>query len=264
MANIKGDIIVDGNVTVDATTIQNEFNVQDTKFKIIKTDDTTTFLQFQINGTLTANNTLTTSQTSNITVDLPDTTDTLIGLDTIDTLTNKDITDSSSNVAVGGIFTSSGGNIVRVVDASEPSTGQVLTATSNSTATWQTPSSGSAVRILNATNPVFSTKNSTYQKIKHICWPGTTELGCDTSGNIVASIYCDAGATADFRIQDITNATTIASTTGVSSTSSLNVLEFSATYPTTQAIWESQIRRATGSGNQLVYSEGAGVIYGNF
>lgn len=77
--------------------------------------------------------------TANRTIDLPDASDVLAGLSTADTFTNKTMTSSTNNVVSRGLFTNSGSNIVSTYAAVAPSTGQVLTATSSTTATWQTP-----------------------------------------------------------------------------------------------------------------------------
>ena len=57
-----------------------------------------------------------------------------------DTLTNKTITDSSNDVAANSL--NSATTNIDVSSATAPSAGQVLTATSSTAATWQTPSSG--------------------------------------------------------------------------------------------------------------------------
>ena len=72
---------------------------------------------------------------------LPSGPDTLVGRNTIDTLTNKSITDSTDNVTASSLFSANRTNTISVFAATNPSSGQVLTATSSTTATWQSPAS---------------------------------------------------------------------------------------------------------------------------
>jgi len=97
-----------------------------------------------------ANNTATTligSQTVNRTLTLPDATDTLVGKSTTDTLINKTVVDASDTVTASALFSAgtnsvTAPNTINVRLAANPTVGQVLTATSATAATWQTPSSG--------------------------------------------------------------------------------------------------------------------------
>lgn len=57
-------------------------------------------------------------------------------------LTNKTLTSTTNNVAAKSLH--SAGTVVDVSAATAPSSGQVLTATSSTTATWQTPASAPA------------------------------------------------------------------------------------------------------------------------
>lgn len=58
----------------------------------------------------------------------------------VETFTNKTITDTSNSVAAGKLHSAT--TIIDVVSATAPTSGQVLTATSGTSATWQTPSGG--------------------------------------------------------------------------------------------------------------------------
>ena len=64
-----------------------------------------------------------------------------VGTTDTQTLTNKTIVSSTNNVAAGYLFANVGNIVIDIVNAAEPSSGQVLTATSNNIANWQTPSS---------------------------------------------------------------------------------------------------------------------------
>ena len=59
-----------------------------------------------------------------------------------ETLTNKTMTSSTNNVTSRGLFTDTGSGTVSTFAAAAPSSGQVLTATGATTATWQTPAGG--------------------------------------------------------------------------------------------------------------------------
>jgi len=89
-----------------------------------------------------SNNTCTTllgSQTVDRTLTLPNATDTLVGKNTNDVLTNKTLTSNTNNVTASSLFSGAGANTVGVRAAANPTVGQVLTATSATTATWQAP-----------------------------------------------------------------------------------------------------------------------------
>lgn len=57
-----------------------------------------------------------------------------------------------TNVTATGLFSGSSTNTINVSNAANPITGQVLTASSPTTATWQTPSAESLIGILPVTN----------------------------------------------------------------------------------------------------------------
>jgi len=65
-----------------------------------------------------------------------------VGTTDTQVLTNKTATDPTNNINARGLFSNSGVNTVSVYAAANPSSGQVLTATGATTATWQTPSGG--------------------------------------------------------------------------------------------------------------------------
>jgi hypothetical protein len=86
------------------------------------------------------------SSISNVgTLTLPSITDTLIGKSTNDLLNNKNLTNNSNNITARGLWTGTGSNTVSTYTSPNPLTGQVIKATSASTATWQTVPSGTGV-----------------------------------------------------------------------------------------------------------------------
>jgi len=76
------------------------------------------------------------AQTASRTLTFPDATDTLVARATTDTLTNKTLTSTTNNVAANSLNTTT--TAVNVSSAVAPTTGQMLLATSATTATWQT------------------------------------------------------------------------------------------------------------------------------
>lgn len=89
---------------------------------------------------LAVNNSLSLSGTDGTTMTFQGT-DTYVGRTTTDTLTNKTMT-GTNNVLTASLLKSATTE-VSVSAATAPTTGQVLTATSGTVATWQTPSGGS-------------------------------------------------------------------------------------------------------------------------
>jgi hypothetical protein len=94
--------------------------------------------------------------TNSGTLTLPTATDTLVGRGTTDTLTNKTITDSTNNVTANGLRSAT--TTVSVSAATAPTSGQVLTASSGTAATWQTPASAiSSLNGLTVATQTFAT-----------------------------------------------------------------------------------------------------------
>lgn len=120
-----------GIVTSDQLIIKE--NADDTKQLILSVNSSSTV------GTST---TLEVSQTSNQIITFPDSTGTLTTQEGTEPITNKTLTDSSNDITARALFSNSGSNTVSVFAAANPINGQVLTATSSTTATWQTPSGG--------------------------------------------------------------------------------------------------------------------------
>jgi hypothetical protein len=117
----------------DTATLTNKSFVDSTT-NIIDDLDNTKKMQFQVSG-------ITTGTTRTLTV--PDASTTIVGTDVAQTLTNKTI--SGANNVLTASLLKSATTEVSVSSATAPSNGQVLTATSSTTATWQTPTSGGEV-----------------------------------------------------------------------------------------------------------------------
>jgi len=65
-----------------------------------------------------------------------------VGTSDTQTLTNKTATDNTNNITARSLFSNSGANTVSVFASANPTSGQVLTATGATTATWQNPTGG--------------------------------------------------------------------------------------------------------------------------
>lgn len=94
--------------------------------------------------------------THKTTMTLPTTAVTLTGTQT---LTNKTLTDSTNNVMAKSLKSAT--TTVDVAAATAPTTGQVLTATGASAATWQTPTAGTLTFATSGPQANFSTSATT-------------------------------------------------------------------------------------------------------
>jgi hypothetical protein len=92
----------------------------------------------------------------------------IVGTSDTQTLTNKTLVATNNTVAASGLHTAT--TIVSIAAATAPSNGQVLTATSSTTATWQTPGTALATSnfvwneipagSINGSNPSFVLANT--------------------------------------------------------------------------------------------------------
>lgn len=99
--------------------------------KWVDHDDETKAVQFDVSGI---------SSATTRTLIIPDVSTTLVGTDNIQTLTNKTINHITNDIAANKLLLN--GGILDLSGATPPTSGQVLTANSGTTATWQSPISG--------------------------------------------------------------------------------------------------------------------------
>ena len=198
------------------------------------TDNGTNYIALAPAAAITANSTLT----------LPEATDTLVARATTDTLTNKTITGSTNTVHASHLRTT--GAAVDVASAAPPTTGQVLTATSATTATWQTGGTGLASYQL--VGPQATASSTSFTAIAYFPWLDS-RYSSYTSGIVVLRATI-GNRNLNIRLRDVTNATTLGSAT-VTTTGSTS---FSVSNPASDAQVELQISKSAGGGtNPMIF-----------
>lgn len=247
--HFKGDIFASGNIeTSSSLIVLSGGTISDNNFSIQKNTDANTTVGFDANGTAGTFTTMNIPSSVSRTLTLPDTTDTLVSNTSTQSLTNKTIVDATNNVNASGLLSSGGDNIVRIVDASEPSTNQLLRATSNNTATWQTVSSSGAKGCLHSCGVTATTLTTgAFTTVRSFIFPGTTEIGT-TISKVLVHLNSTSSVTVSYRIQDISNSQTIASDTAISNNGvNLHDLGTISNVPTGEAIFEFQGQLITGT-----------------
>jgi hypothetical protein len=94
----------------------------------------------------------------------------VVGTTDAQTLTYKTMTSVTNNLAAKGLHTAT--TLVDVAAAVAPSAGQVLTAVSNTSATWQTPSGGLVNYYYAEDDTVSGTTFTSYQRKLRLTTPG--------------------------------------------------------------------------------------------
>lgn len=182
----------------------------------------------------------------NITLPLLGSDDTFVFESFTQTLTNKTISDSTNTVGANELRTT--GASVVIDTAPSASAGQVLTATSATSATWQTPGAGSSGTISYHIAPTqFSASSTTNTTIGYFPWLNGRYTGYTSGVVILNTTIVDRNLI--IRLQDITNAVTLGSATVTSS----GVTEFSVSNPGSDADVQLQISKsATGGTNPIL------------
>ena len=194
----------------------------------------------QTNGNLILSNanTTTLSQTSTVdrVINLPDSDGTLM----LKTLTTK-----------GDLLGHNGSIDVRVpVGAND----YVLTADSTQSSGWKWASP--SVNLISLSFGMSSfTDNTSYTTLSVFIFPGSTSF--DISAAKVVS-RMDSGPTSyDIRIQDITNALTVATANFTNLLDEINDMGTLSNLPVAESIFEIQIKRNGGSGGNQIYLRSA-------
>lgn len=132
-------------------TLTNKNLVDDSTF-IIDLLDSSKKLKFNVSGNSNRTCTFNVITLSDRSINFPDpnTDETIVYQDYAQTLTNKTLTDITNNITAKSLHSAT--TIVDVSAATAPTNGQVLTATSGTAATWQTPTPETAISISAPTN----------------------------------------------------------------------------------------------------------------
>ena len=220
----------------------------DSSTAVVDAGDNTIQILFDAAGTTSTSTTLTSSQTANRVLTLPDVTDTIVARTTTDTLTNKTITATTNTVRATQLGTT-GADVV-VSTSAPPSTGDILVATSATAAAWQAPDgSGARVAYPLVTTSVVSASSTSYTTVAYLTWDDSRYSGY-TSGTLVFEVDI-TNRNLDIRLRDTTNAVTLGETLGIS-VDGFNTL--SVSNPSSDARMELQVRKSAGGGvNPLVY-----------
>ena len=200
------DPLLTSNVTINGMVFTpgggmittGDVNLIDSNTNISDSTDNTIQLKFDASGSTSTSTTIRSAQTSDITVTLPNSSDTLIGNSTIDTLTNKTIVDSSSNLAARTLVAADGDVLIDISAATEPTVGQILKATSNTTATWQDDTGGTAEANTGSNQGaggvgVFKQKTGVDLEFKNINAGNNTISIVDDTGNDEIDISVNVG-----------------------------------------------------------------------
>jgi hypothetical protein len=166
-----------------------------------------------------------------------------VGTTDVQVITNKTITDSSNSVTADFLRTT--GADVGVAAAAPPSIGQVLTATSATTANWQTPGGGMSSHRATYSMITFRTDATSvvYTPVSNFPWINARH-STYTNGIVLYNIIILGPKTIDIRLYDATNAVTLGSASvGVSAIGSFTVIN-----PLTDADVQLQIRASVGGG----------------
>jgi hypothetical protein len=159
--------------------------------------------------------------------------------------------DTSAGYAVGS----------RWIDTTADKEYVCLDATT-STAVWieTTASGGGGQKIQSWEFPAYASKPTGYTKIGTLLWRGSTAMGTPTNIKVVGGVDGTGGV--DYRVQDLTNSTTICEVTGDGSTCPAIIdLGTLSNVTTGEAIWELQINKSSGGGGVNVCADAAAVYF---
>ncbi len=88
----------------------------------------------------------------------------------IETLTTKTIIDASSNIVARGLWSDSGSTVTSTYSSIPPTPGQVLTASSATTARWSTPGATSGRKTYMLYSGFSTATDTTWTTIAYFSW----------------------------------------------------------------------------------------------
>lgn len=174
----------------------------------------------------------------------------VVTLNGVQALTNKTLISGTNNVIARALWHSSAAlatDYVSTYVAPAPAVGQVLTINAlgpPATATWQTPSTSSGRVPYTLVAPQVNVNNIAWATIAYFPWLNARYSGY-TSGVLIFRAIIAGAKTLDIRLQDVTTATTLASSLGIAVT---NWYSIAITNPVGNAQIELQVQRSGGAG----------------
>ncbi len=246
---------VAGNIvgTTDAQILSNK-NLVDSSTYIVNNANQTKKLKFSLNGA-DPNKTMTFNfiHTGNRVITMPDTTDTLVTTSLSQILNNKTLTSTSNDITANKLRSFDGSSIT-INNSAVPSPGQVLTATSATTAKWQSNSSSNTIGFTLVAGQAMAT-STTYITVACIPWLDARHNNY-TNGVIILHINI-VNRDLSIRLQDITNNVTLGeliTTNTNTNTNSSSSQSFTVINPTSDARVELQIKKSSSGGtNPRIY-----------
>jgi len=199
--------------------------------------DDTKRLMFNPNGATTNTRTMISSvQTVDRTITLPDATDTLVGKATTDTLTNKSISGSTntltnianasltnSAITINGTSTSLGGSISVGTVTSVTGTSPVVSSGGNTPAISMPAATASVNGYLTSTDwTTFNNKSNTNGTVTRVSGTGTVS-GISLSGTVTTTGNLTLGGTLDLSAPPVIGGTTPNTITGTTITATTGI-----------------------------------------
>lgn len=156
----------------------------------------------------------------------------------VETLSAKTITDASSNLVARGLWSGSGNIVTSTYSSTPPTPGQVLTASSSTTAMWATPgvSSGRKTYMLHSGYSIPT--DTVWTTIAYFSWLDS-RFNSYIGGTLVYSVMVP-DTTLDVRFIDTTSTVVLGSDLGISTS---GVRSLAIINPIADARVEFQVRK---------------------
>jgi hypothetical protein len=164
----------------------------------------------------------------------------IVGTTDTQSLTNKTLTHTSNDIVANKLRLFDG-NVITINNTANPTTGQVLTATSGNTAEWRTNASGNNISysLLTQRAEAIST---TYTSLCYFTWLNSQYNNYNSGIILFGAIISDRNLMV--QLKDVTNDTIL----GSKEVTTSGVYSFSITNPITDANLELQIKKNANDG----------------